>query len=111
MFPLQGVLRRHDCSAHEFARVGLGLAALGNYHQAAFGVDNLEFVASAKHLALDAAAGNTEAIRSGLFTRMETIETDPEDLSDLPDRVAFCLSNTASLGQPWLPDTSHAYSK
>jgi hypothetical protein len=80
--PLRGVLRRADCSLHERARVGLALAALGNYDEEAFGPDDLGFFAEAMHLAQGAAAGDTEAVHTCLSILIETIESDPADLSD-----------------------------
>jgi hypothetical protein len=105
VIPLQGVLRRHDCSAHESVRVGLGLAALGNYHQAAFGVDNLEFVASAKRLALDAAAGNTEAARTCLFIRMKQSRAIPRIFPTGPDKAGSCPCNTHHPRRPLVAES------
>jgi hypothetical protein len=58
------------------------LAALGSYDEEAFGLGHPAFVAEAKYLAQEAAAGNTEALHTCLSILIETIESDPEDLSD-----------------------------
>jgi hypothetical protein len=72
--PLRGVLRRPDCSQCERARIGLALAAMGEFEDEAFGAGDSAFFAEAK--------GNTEAVDTCLSVLIETIETDPEDLSN-----------------------------
>jgi len=80
--PLRGVLRRPDCSQCERARIGLALAAMGEFNDEAFGAHDSAFFAEAKDLAERAAAGNTDAVDTCLSVLIETVETDPEDLSN-----------------------------
>jgi len=82
--PLQDVLRRKDCSQHERALVGLALAALGVFDEAAFGSGTAPFIVEAKHLAQQAAMGDLEAIGTCRLILPEAVEVDPEDLSNWP---------------------------
>lgn len=58
------------------------MAASGRFDEEAFGGGDVAFFAEAKHLAQEAAAGNPEAVETCLCVLTETIESDPEDLSD-----------------------------
>jgi hypothetical protein len=80
--PLRGVLHRPDCSEYESARIGLALAALSCFEETAFPPKGAAFFGEAKHLAQEAVEGNPKALRTCLSVLTETIDRNPDDLSD-----------------------------
>ncbi|QOY90964.1 hypothetical protein [Paludibaculum fermentans] len=80
--PLRGVLHRPDCSGYESARIGLALAAQGYFEEAAFSAGAAAFFAETKQLAQEAVTGNPRALRTCLSILTETVDRNPEDLSD-----------------------------
>lgn len=80
--PLRGALHRPDCSKYESTRIGLALAALSCFDEAAFPPSGATFFVEAKLLAQEVAEGNPEALRTCLSVLTETIDRNPEDLSN-----------------------------